>query len=162
MDNGCHLATQLAGLGFDAAVGVPDSHLTPLVDAMAATMPVTLAVREDAAVAYACGLSIGGRRPLLFMKNAGLFAAGDALVSLAADLRVALFLVVGWAGSGGDRLAHHVVTGERTIGFLNAMGIAAHQHSSVADSTSQEAAIRAGYARVQDGRGHFALLVMPG
>src|SRR2546421_3373754 len=93
-----------AALGLDIAVGVPDSQLSALMTAVASSMPVHVAPREDVAVGVACGLTLGGRRPFVYLKNAGLFTCGDALLSLARDVGVATVLVVGWAGTGDDRL----------------------------------------------------------
>ncbi|WP_159401171.1 thiamine pyrophosphate-binding protein [Streptomyces sp. NRRL B-24484] len=149
------LAERLRGAGFDCALGVPDSHLTTLIDHLDQAMPVHLAPREDAAVAAAVGMSIAGGRPLLFMKNAGLFTTGDALTSLAADAAVPLALLVGWAGTGTDRLPHHTVTGERTTDFLTGLGVA----WSTPDRTGD---LDTWFSAHRDTGRHCALLIQPG
>jgi len=149
-----------AALGLDVAVGVPDSHLSTLMTAVGSSMPVYTAPREDVAVAVACGLTLGGRRPLVYMKNAGLLACGDALLSLARDMRISTFMLVGWAGSGDDRLSHHVVTGERTVPFLRALGIS---YRAVSPRTTVDlGSMRRWYDRCTAVGGHGALLVRPG
>ncbi|MGW2055921.1 hypothetical protein ACWCOZ_18745 [Streptomyces sp. NPDC001840] len=147
----------LLRMGFDCAVGVPDSHLTALMGRMADSIPVHIAPREDVAVAASCGLELGGARPMLYMKNAGLFACGDALLSLARDMEVSLFLLVGWAGVGSDNLPHHVVSGERTTPFLNSLGISWH----IADN-NDSAGTAAWYEECRRQRTHCALLLPPG
>jgi sulfopyruvate decarboxylase TPP-binding subunit len=149
-----------AALGLDIAVGVPDSHLSALITAVASSMPVHVAPREDAAVGVACGLTLGGRNPFVYLKNAGLFTCGDALLSLARDIGVGVFLMVGWAGSGDDKLSHHVVTGERTIQFLQALGISYRTvgHDAKVDLNR----MRRWYDRGGAAGQHRALLVRPG
>lgn len=151
------LASHLIECGVDVVVGVPDSGLSAVVLELSASLRVIGAPREDAAVATACGLTLGGRRPVVFMKNAGLFTAGDSLVSLAEDLGVSLLLLVGWAGSGGDSLPHHVVTGDRTEAFLDAVGVKPYRYGP---ATSLADIVRA-CKSVQAGDGHVAVLVSP-
>lgn len=146
-------------LGFDVAVGVPDSHLSALMTRVASSMPVYIAPREDVAVGVACGLTLGGRRPFVYMKNAGLFTCGDALLSLARDLGVNVFLLIGWAGAGTDRLPHHVVTGRRTVPFLRTLGIS---YRTVSLNTAVNASsMRRWQARCDRAGQHCALLVLP-
>jgi sulfopyruvate decarboxylase subunit alpha len=160
MDTTVALHELPAALGLDVAIGVPDSHLAGLMAAVGSSMPVYTAPREDTAVAVACGLALGGRNPFVYLKNAGLFTCGDALLSLARDIGVAVFLVVGWAGTGDDRLSHHVVTGERTVQFMRTLGISYRivEPDAKVDLTT----MRRWYDDcVADGR-HRALLVRPG
>ena len=149
----------LLGLGFDCAVGVPDSHLTALMDQVERAIPVYVAPREDVAVAAACGLTLGGSRPLLYMKNAGLFTCGDALLSLARDMEIGLCLLVGWAGVGADNRPHHVVCGERTTPFLDSLGICWRALGAEVSDAEQTAAW---YADCRRRRTHCALLLPPG
>ncbi|MEU8782043.1 hypothetical protein [Streptomyces sp. NPDC048637] len=149
------LDQQLLGLGFDCAVGVPDSHLSALMEQVAQSIPVHIAPREDVAVATACGLKLGGARPMLYMKNAGLFTCGDALLSLARDMEVSLFMLVGWAGVGSDHLPHHVVSGERTTPFLDSLGIPWRIAGDIEETAGW-------YEKCRRQRTHCALLLPPG
>jgi phosphonopyruvate decarboxylase len=160
MDTRIALHELPAALGLDVAVGVPDSHLCGLMTAVGSSMPVYVAPREDTAVGVACGLALGGRSPFVYLKNAGLFTCGDALLSLARDIGVATFLVVGWAGTGDDRLSHHVVTGERTLQFLLTLGISYRivEHDEKVDL----ATMRRWYDHCVAAGRHRALLVRPG
>lgn len=150
------LDQQLVAMGFNVAVGVPDSTLTSLMAKLGESMPVHVAPREDVAVAVACGLELAGAQPLVYMKNAGLLASGDALLSLARDIEVPLFLLVGWAGAWHDRLPHHVVTGERTTPFLDSLGI-----SWRATQPSRPADLTAWHSDCRRRRAHCALLIPP-
>ncbi|HUY52284.1 MAG TPA: hypothetical protein VMV92_42365 [Streptosporangiaceae bacterium] len=110
-------------------------------------------------MAAACGLELGGARPLLYMKNAGMFTCGDALLSLARDMEVGLCMLVGWAGVGSDNLPHHVVSGERTTPFLDSLGIPWRipgNDGSDAEGTASW------YAECHRRRTHCAVLLPPG
>lgn len=156
------LDEQLHRMGFDRAIGVPDSQLNAILGKLGERLPVTITPREDVAVAAACGLSLAGGRPLLYMKNAGLFAAGDALVSLAIDLKVPLTLLVGWAGSGSDTLPHHVVSGQRTAGLLNSLGIAWRTAATVTGAGAGPDDSAAWIEQCRRDGMHTAILVSPG
>jgi sulfopyruvate decarboxylase TPP-binding subunit len=150
------VAAALLAMEFDVAIGVPDSHLKLLVAELESSMTIHVAPREDAAVAAACGLTLAGHRPLVYMKNAGLFTCGDALVSLAEDIFVPVAMVIGWAGTGTDTLPHHVVSGARTVALLEALGVAWRTAGDLADGPVEwldECRIR---------RQHAAILVRPG
>jgi sulfopyruvate decarboxylase TPP-binding subunit len=147
----------LLTVGVDAAVGVPDTILAGVFARL--SVPVFTAPREDVAVAAAVGLELGGRRPVLFMKNAGLLTCGDALLSLARDCRVGLLLVVGWAGIGDDQLPHHTVTGAVTVPFLDALRIP--WRMIVLDVPDPDGGFGAWYRAARAARSHCALLVPP-
>lgn len=114
----------------DFVVGVPDSGLVQITDLLTPHAGGVSLVREDAAIGAAAGAALAGRRPLIFMKNAGLGAASDAVVSLLIASGLPALMLVGWAGSGRDRLAHHVVWGERTLNFCEALGLEVLVHTT--------------------------------
>ena len=151
------LDRKLLAMGFDIAVGVPDSTLTGILGELGASIPVHVTPREDTAVAVACGLALAGARPVVYMKNAGLMTAGDALLSLARDMEVPLFLLVGWAGSGEDHLPHHVVTGERTTAFLEGLAISWRIHQP-----GMQAELAGWHQDCSRRHEHSALLIPPG
>lgn len=113
----------LMGSGVDVVAGVPDSNLFDVAQAMESRLAVRWVPREDVAVAFAVGAWLAGRVPAVLMKNAGLGTSLDALLSLAKAAGADLTLVIGWAGTGPDRLAHHVVVGERTVELLLACDV---------------------------------------
>jgi sulfopyruvate decarboxylase TPP-binding subunit len=151
------LGQQLLTMGFGTAIGVPDSTLTSLVSMLGQSITVYTAPREDVAVAAACGLELAGSHSLLYLKNAGLLTCGDALLSLARDMEVPLFMLVGWAGSGTDQLPHHVVIGERTTGFLDSLDIPWRVPRAGHDGD-----LPAWHAACRRRGAHCALLISPG
>jgi phosphonopyruvate decarboxylase len=106
---------------FDLAFGVPDSITAPVLGELHAD--VIAASREDRAIAMALGATLAGRRALVFLKNAGLGYALDAILSLAEPAGLPVCLLVGGAGLGSDRLAHHEPWGKATLPVLAAAGL---------------------------------------
>ncbi|MFI0411344.1 thiamine pyrophosphate-binding protein [Actinomadura sp. 3N508] len=154
-------ATVVAALehaGIRRAVGVPDSQLAAVLDAMSERMPVTFTAREDVAVAMAVGADLAGERYAVFMKNAGLGTSLDAIVSLAFGADVPLTLVIGWAGAGADKLPHHTVMGDRTLPLLTAVGI---EHDIVPQDGADPSRCRTRAAACRTKRRPYALLVEP-
>lgn len=107
----------------DFIVGVPDSILSETLRALGERFTIHYMPREDVAIAAAVGAELNGCHPLVFMKNAGLGNALDALISLAICYGIPLVVVVGWSGSNSDNLPHHVVWGDRTLAVVGALGL---------------------------------------
>lgn len=149
------LADLVISSGYDYAVGVPDSILKNFLGPLELVIPVLNVPREDVAVAFATGISLAESKPIVFMKNAGLFTCADALTSLALDIGEYLTLIVGWAGTGSDKLSHHLVTGSRTIDYLNVLGVSWAVWDK-ADIHSLKTFL------TQKAQGHRVLLVPPG
>ncbi|MGH3242033.1 MAG: thiamine pyrophosphate-binding protein [Spirillospora sp.] len=148
----------LEHVGVRRALGVPDSQLASVLDAISERIPVTFTAREDVAVAMAVGAELAGERHAVFMKNAGLGTSLDAIVSLAIAADVPLTLVIGWAGAGTDKLPHHTVMGDRTIPLLAAVGI---EHDIVPQNADDESRCRTRAAACRTERRPYALLVKP-
>jgi len=141
----------------DIAYGVPDSVLVSVLDALASQMPTIILPREDLAVAAALGAYLRGHRPLVFMKNAGLGNALDALLSLAMASRMPLVVLIGWAGSGPDTLPHHTVWGDRTRA---ALGLFSDEILSIDESTEESHFVKR-INRAFEQNAITSILVMP-
>ena len=79
---------------------VPDTHqrtLLALIEA-ADDLQVVRASTEDEAVAICAGLIVGGRRPLLQIQHAGLFACVNNLRGVAIDGQFPLVMLIGLLG----------------------------------------------------------------
>jgi sulfopyruvate decarboxylase TPP-binding subunit len=118
---------RLRGAGFDFFTGVPDSTFKRLLCELEerpefAYVP---AVSENVAVGIAAGAHLGGRTPAVFMQNAGLALAVNALASLAILYRIPMLLVVGWRGHDGGDSPEHRITGAVTLPLLDLLGVPA-------------------------------------
>jgi sulfopyruvate decarboxylase TPP-binding subunit len=80
-------------------IGVPCSDLD-----MVSAIPCT---REDEAIAFACGVALGGGTPVVFMQNSGLGTCLDALTSLYYPYGFDFELIV----SHRDHPEHHALMG---------------------------------------------------
>jgi sulfopyruvate decarboxylase TPP-binding subunit len=114
----------LVAAGVTAAVGVPDSTLAQTLQQLTADGVSVLHVpREDVAVGMAVGSALVEERWIVFLKNAGLGATLDGLLSAATPASVAIALLIGNAGTGSDKVEHHVATGKATVPILEAAGV---------------------------------------
>ena len=110
---------------FDFFTGVPDSTLTPLLNAIEARSDVRYvpAVSENVAVGLATGAYLGGAKPALLMQNTGLALATHPLTTLTAICRIPLLLVIGWRGHDGKDSPEHDAIGPATLPLLEALRI---------------------------------------
>lgn len=101
--------------------GVPDSGLAAILSLVARqeAADIVLMPREDLAVAASIGSILGGAPAMAFMKDAGLFASGNALLSLGLASGILPPLLVGVPGDG---LRHHEVVSRRVRGLLEIIG----------------------------------------
>ncbi len=118
---------ELKKIGFDFFTGVPCSFLKgafSLLEKEPRDRYVP-AVREDAALGFAAGAYLGGRRPVLLMQNSALGVAANALAQLNRLYEIPCLMIVSWRGSpGADRDApEHVMSGSITEGLLGVLQI---------------------------------------
>jgi len=104
-----HEAIRAAGV--TDIVAVPDTHQRSLIAEIERTGTPNLiqTATEDEAVALAAGLVVGGRRPLIQIQHAGLYACVNHLRGIADDGRLPLVFLIGLLGRDA-RLAptqHH-------------------------------------------------------
>src|SRR5262249_54603407 len=97
MYDGRAVVAALKAAGVTHVVWIPDSEIGRWEPALAADPDVTLVrvCREGEAMAVAAGLMIGGKRPIVMIQCTGLFEAGAPRPTVAPDLGLPLFLVVG-------------------------------------------------------------------
>lgn len=108
---------------FTFATGVPCSFFSELIPQLVNNLDIRQipATREDEAVGIATGISIGGKRSLLYMQNSGFATIGDALTSLAQLYEVPLLILVSWRGLEVDSdFPEHVIMGSVTTEVMDA------------------------------------------
>jgi len=91
-------AIQAAGV--TDVVAVPDTHQRSLIVALehAGEPRLIQAATEDEAVALAAGLIVGGRRPIVQIQHAGLYACVNHLRGIADDGRFPMVFLIGLLG----------------------------------------------------------------
>ena len=114
------LLDQLLADGYDFFTGVPDSGLKTFI-ADAYSLPADQhvpATWEAEAVAIASGASVAGRKPCVYLQNAGLGHTINPLASLCVPYEIRPLLVVGHRHT----LPQHRVMGEVDEQLLRLLG----------------------------------------
>ena len=122
-------ADQLHGvfreLGVNFASGVPCGVLRHIIRNFnddAAVLHV-IANRESEAVGLAAGAYFGGKIPVVYMQNSGLFSASNDIASLLVPYKMPVFFVVSYRGCEGEDAVQHLTTGRATERLLESFGL---------------------------------------
>jgi sulfopyruvate decarboxylase TPP-binding subunit len=94
------LLDAIHGAGVEFVVAVPDTHQRTLLEAIEADagIQVVRAATEDEGVAICAGLIVAGRRPLLQIQHAGLYACVNNLRGIGLDGAFPIVMLVGLLG----------------------------------------------------------------
>lgn len=162
---GNDLVEEIVSSGFTFVTGVPDSPLSNLVRALeshAAYRPdfYEPGVREDACLALAAGVALGGGIPLVLMKSAGFGNCIDVLTSLIQVYGIPVVLLISWAGHAGRDIPHHNVIGEPLEDLARVLGIPVHQ-APLGDPRQLGSALRAGISDARHVLGAAAVFGIP-
>jgi sulfopyruvate decarboxylase subunit alpha len=86
--------------GFTDVVAVPDTHVRTLITLLTETQDIRFiqTATEDEAVTLAAGLIIGGRKPLIQIQHAGLYACVNHLRGIGIDGQFPLVFMIGLLG----------------------------------------------------------------
>lgn len=112
-------------LGVDFASGVPCGvlrHIIKNFDNEKAVLHM-IANRESEAVGLAAGAYFGGKTPVVYMQNSGLFSASNDIASLLVPYKVPIFFVVSYRGCKGEDAVQHLTTGRATEALLQSFGL---------------------------------------
>lgn len=122
-----HLVNTLVQYGYTQWLGIPCSYLSPVIQCATEHRSIQWhpSTRESDSIAFACGLYLGGKRPVVFMQNSGLLNALDALSSLVIPYKIPLFMIVSYRGcpTSTPDAEHHHTTGKITEGLLELLEI---------------------------------------
>lgn len=104
MFDGGEVVALLRDEGVSHVVWLPDSELGRWEAALgASSRPKLIRVcREGEAYGIAAGLYLGGGDPVVVIQCTGFYESGDALRNVIHDMRLPLFLIVGYRGFYGD------------------------------------------------------------
>ncbi len=91
------LADELGRLGIEWVVSVPDTHQRSLIAELERrdTIRVLTCSTEDEGVTISAGLHLGGRRSVLMIQHAGLFACVNNLRGVGLDGKIPIFMMIG-------------------------------------------------------------------
>lgn len=112
-------------LGVDFVSGVPCGvlrHITKNFDDEKAALHV-IVNRESEAIGLAAGAYFGGKTPVVYMQNSGLFSASNDIASLLIPYKIPTFFVVSYRGCEGEDAVQHLTTGRATEALLESFGL---------------------------------------
>lgn len=111
--------------GFNLFVGVPCSTLKDILNELMCDPEVMYipATREDEAIGIAAGAYLGGRKPIVFMQNAGLGLSINAIASLVQLYRIPMLFLISWRGHTSLDAPEHHFMGSHTVRLLETMEI---------------------------------------
>ena len=91
---------ELKKCGITHIVWLPDSGCRFMYDAMMSQQEIVLVpvCREGEAIPIAAGLTLGGKKPVVFVQNTGFFESGDSIRGFGLDIQIPLLLIVGYRG----------------------------------------------------------------
>ena len=118
---------KLSELGFDTAVGVPDSTFKGLISYFSSQTMFNhvTAANECEAMGIAAGYYLGHRKPaLVYMQNSGFCKTLNPYTSLLSEdaYSIPAVLLVGWRGEPGKKdEPQHKMMGRILPGLLNVM-----------------------------------------
>ena len=100
------LLQSLRDVGVTDVVAVPDTHQRSLIQLLDSTEDIRFiqAATEDEAVALAAGLIVGGRKPVVQIQHAGLYACVNHLRGIAEDGRFPMVFLIGLLGRDPHRM----------------------------------------------------------
>lgn len=112
-------------LGVNFASGVPCGVLRHIIKNFDddATVLHVIANRESEAVGLATGAYLGGKIPVVYMQNSGLFSASNDIASLLVPYKMPIFFVVSYRGCEGEDAVQHLTTGRATKRLLESFGL---------------------------------------
>ncbi|MEK7473781.1 MAG: hypothetical protein AAB668_03610 [Patescibacteria group bacterium] len=82
-----------------------------------------IANRESEAVGITAAAYFGGKIPVVYIQNSGLFSASNDIASLLIPYRMPIFFVVSYRGCEGEDAVQHLTTGRATERLLESFGL---------------------------------------
>ena len=84
--------------GIEDFIGVPDSTMKYIIDEGLKKNKILIATREEEAIGIASGISMSGKKSLVFMQNAGFANSLSTITSLVQLYEIPMILLIGWRG----------------------------------------------------------------
>ena len=72
---------------------------------------------------FTAGAYFGGKIPVVYMQNSGLFSASNDIASLLVPYKMQVFFVVSYRGCEGEDAVQHLTTGRATERLLESFGL---------------------------------------
>ncbi len=151
------IVAALEGAGVTLIATVPDTWIGWLMEEMrtSSRLRVVDVVREEEAVAIACGAALVGAGAAVVIQNAGLLHSGAVIASLVHLYTIPCFFLVSYRGDERDPVYYHGPKGRVTEGTLATWDIR-YARAQAADRIAAQ--IRQGFEWIEETCAPFALL----
>lgn len=124
MNSASLLAERLVDAGVKLVASLPDSWLTPLLEALDARgIQHVRVAREDEGVALVAGAGLGRHRALLICQNAGLLLSANALAGYGNNHGVPVPIIAALRGGADDGFYYQAYKGRATERVLEAIEV---------------------------------------
>ena len=84
--------------GIESFIGVPDSTMKYFIDEGLKKKKILITTREEEAIGIATGMSLSGKKIVVFMQNAGFANSLSTITSLLQLYEIPIILIIGWRG----------------------------------------------------------------
>lgn len=134
-ERGEAIHSRLVAGGVTIAASLPDSWLTPTIDAVSADPGIvhTRVTREDDAVAIAAGAALMGAQSAVLCQNAGVLLATNMLAALAHHHQLPFVIVAADRGGPEDSFYYQAYKGAVTSDVVAALRLPIHRVSGPQD-----------------------------
>ena len=109
--------------GIEDFIGVPDSTMKYIIDEGLKKNKILIATREEEAIGIASGISMSGKKSLVFMQNAGFANSLSTITSLVQLYEIPMILLIGWRGYLKNDAPEHKKIGKIQPKLIKDLGL---------------------------------------
>jgi sulfopyruvate decarboxylase TPP-binding subunit len=109
--------------GIEDFIGVPDSTMKHFIDEGLKKNKIIITTREEEAIGIATGMSLSGRKSLVFMQNAGFANSLSTITSLVQLYEIPMIFIIGWRGYLKNDAPEHEKIGKIQPKLIKALGL---------------------------------------
>jgi len=109
--------------GIENFIGVPDSTMKHFIDEGLKKGKILIATREEEAIGIATGITLSGKKSLVFMQNAGFANSLSTITSLVQLYQIPMILLIGWRGFLKNDAPEHEKIGKIQPKLIKTIGL---------------------------------------
>ena len=109
--------------GIESFIGVPDSTMKYFIDEGLKKKKILITTREEEAIGIATGMSLSGKKIIVFMQNAGFANSLSTITSLLQLYEIPIILIIGWRGFLKNDAPEHEKIGKIQPELIKTIGL---------------------------------------
>ena len=109
--------------GIENFIGVPDSTMKYFIDEGLKKKKILITTREEEAIGIAAGMSLSGKKIVVFMQNAGFANSLSTITSLLQLYDIPIILIIGWRGFLKNDAPEHEKIGKIQPELIKTIGL---------------------------------------